>query len=329
MARLYYTTRCIYVSARMGKWVKVVDKGGVARANSLATEIGRPIPMWYVDGVFFLGADSITWDLRHEEAEDEGVTLTFDLHGRSGQGRKMDYLRTLAAELRGYGISWIVPGAVHWTLDLSELVKAADLQVPLDWCSGIVRLEPDVEIDAQKTTVSFYITPDATRSTLMQRATPVEIHDSLVRFQQRFPNSSQVAFIMMAFEQTSAHTAIVEAIKSGLQPLGISAIRADEGEYHTDMFYNVLTYIYGCEFGVAVFERITNNLHNPNVALEVGYMMALGKSVCLLKDKTVDTLQSDLVHRLYKPFDFLKPAETIPGQLERWMADWRPSSARS
>jgi hypothetical protein len=58
-------------------------------------------------------------------------------------------------------------------------------------------------------------------------------------------------------------------------------------------------------------------------------MMALGKRVCLLKDKTVDTLQFDLVHRLYKPFDFLSPADTIPGQLERWLADWQPSTARS
>lgn len=59
------------------------------------------------------------------------------------------------------------------------------------------------------------------------------------------------------------------------------------------------------------------------MALEVGYMMALGKNVCLLKDQTLTTLQTDLVSKLYKKFDPQDPVASIPPVLEKWMKDWR------
>ena len=43
-----------------------------------------------------------------------------------------------------------------------------------------------------------------------------------------------------------------------------------------------------------MFERLESERYNPNVALEVGYMMALGKPVCLL---------IRLRHKLQKPSD--------------------------
>ena len=69
------------------------------------------------------------------------------------------------------------------------------------------------------------------------------------------------------------------------------------------MLWNILTYIYGCRFGIAVFERIEDEAFNPNVALEVGYMMGLGKPVCYLKERTLRTLHTDLVGQLYSEFD--------------------------
>lgn len=90
------------------------------------------------------------------------------------------------------------------------------------------------------------------------------------------------------------------------------AIRADDKQYHDDddLFSNILTYIHGCGFGIAVFERIEIDELNPNVALEVGYMVALGKSICFLKDNTLRTLHADLVGKLYRVFDSLDPVGT-------------------
>ena len=87
------------------------------------------------------------------------------------------------------------------------------------------------------------------------------------------------------------------------------------------MLPNIQTYMHGCRFGVAVFERIQKDVFNPNVSLEVGYMMALKKLVLLLKDQTLTSLQTDLVGRLYRPFDVQHPADTIPDKIEAWMED--------
>ena len=82
-----------------------------------------------------------------------------------------------------------------------------------------------------------------------------------------------------------------------------------------------MTYIYGCGMGIAVFERIESDDFNLNVSLEVGYMMAMKRPVCLLKDRTLRALPSDLVGRLYKPFDLQDPSKSIPPVLRQWLKD--------
>lgn len=150
---------------------------------------------------------------------------------------------------------------------------------------------------------------------------PAEIRESLERFRRDYPDSHRVAFLMMRFGKTKAHEGIVAGIRAALDPLGVTVVRADDKQYHDDLFPNVLTYIYGCSFGIAVFERIETEQFNPNVALEVGYMFALKKDVCLLKDRTLTTLHADLVGKLYRVFDPLDPIVSIPQELSRWLRD--------
>ncbi len=45
------------------------------------------------------------------------------------------------------------------------------------------------------------------------------------------------------------------------------------------------------------------------------------KPVCLLKDRTLATLQADLVGRLYDEFDPQNPARTIPPVIQKWLSD--------
>lgn len=150
---------------------------------------------------------------------------------------------------------------------------------------------------------------------------PSEIRESLERFRRDYPDARRVAFLMMRFGKTKAHEDIVSGIKAALDPLGVTVVRADDKQYHDDLFPNVLTYVYGCSFGIAVFERIETEQFNPNVALEVGYMFALKKDICLLKDRTLNTLHADLVGKLYRVFDPLDPIATIPQELSRWLRD--------
>lgn len=150
---------------------------------------------------------------------------------------------------------------------------------------------------------------------------PLEIHESLQLFLNDYPDIDRNAFIMMRFGNTKAHKSILLSIKSVLNKYGINALRADDKEYHEDLFPNVLTYLHGCKFGIAVFERLEEEEFNPNVSLEVGYLRAFKKPICLLKDKTLKTLQTDLVGKLYKSFDPQDPDSTIPKELEKWLRD--------
>jgi hypothetical protein len=151
--------------------------------------------------------------------------------------------------------------------------------------------------------------------------TPTEIRESLESFSREHSDPSKVAFLMMRFSRTRLHEAVTDAVRSTLASNGITALRADDREYHHDLFNNVLTYLHGCGFGIAVFERFETEDFNPNVALEVGYMMALGKPVCFLKDRTLKSLTTDLAGKLYRPFDPQEIADTVPLELTRWLFD--------
>jgi hypothetical protein len=134
-----------------------------------------------------------------------------------------------------------------------------------------------------------------------------------------YPNG--IAFIMMKFGSTKIHNEIVETIKQTLEPHNITALRADDRQYHDHLYHNIIIYVYLCKFGIAVFERVVFNEHNPNVALEVGYLLALGKKVCILKDDTVQTLTTDLLGHLYKTFNTQEVNRTLPPELTKWLQD--------
>jgi hypothetical protein len=172
------------------------------------------------------------------------------------------------------------------------------------WFSGVVEVIPDFELQdytaisgntSSEASLAFYLTEQLAREETMELVEPVEIQQSLERLRGDHPDPTKAAFIMMRFGSAKAHGAIVEAITNALGVHGIAALRADSKEYHSDTWWNIVTYMHGCGFGIAVFERLEQEEFNPNVSLEVGYTMALGKEVCLLKDRTMRAMPSDLM----------------------------------
>jgi len=150
---------------------------------------------------------------------------------------------------------------------------------------------------------------------------PATLHDSLKRFHAAHRESESACFIMMRFGRTSQHSKIEKAIKSTLAKHGIKGFLARDREFNDDLFSNILTYIHGSAFGIAVFERLETEEFNPNVALEVGYMLGLKKHVLLSKDQTLKALHTDLVGKLYREFDPQNPGSSIPFQIESWLTD--------
>lgn len=150
---------------------------------------------------------------------------------------------------------------------------------------------------------------------------PPEIAESLVRFRDFWPRGTKTAFIIMPFGSTNAHPRIRSAIHTVLREHDVEGLWSADKELHDNLYYNVLTYLHGCSCGVAVFDRIEDESFNPNVSLEVGYLLALQKPVCLLKEKTLRVLHSDLVGHLYQTFDVQKPLPSVRRSLRKWMAE--------
>jgi hypothetical protein len=265
------------------------------------------------------------------EHEDESIEIRFFvLLKRTPAPIEGDAIKLLLKQMENTQVPWLSPGRKAWVFDLDRLKEEFDDLRGLEWCKGRVYIDPEFKVEKEDTSLDgdryyetfiiFYINPGVLGMGSIH--VPPEIQESIQAFRLDYPDSRKVAFIMMKFGTTKAHENIVNGIKRALDAYGITAVRADEKDYHADLYPNVLTYVYGCGFGVAVFERIEEEDFNPNVSLEVGYMLALGKKVCLLKDQTLRTLQTDLVSKLYKQFDPQDPVNSISPVLERWLKDW-------
>ena len=86
-----------------------------------------------------------------------------------------------------------------------------------------------------------------------------EIATGLEKFRADYPVGSKTAFIIMQFGGTKPHDSVVRCIKDTLHTQGITALRADDKEYMDDLFPNIKAYMHACDFGIAVFDRITED----------------------------------------------------------------------
>jgi hypothetical protein len=150
---------------------------------------------------------------------------------------------------------------------------------------------------------------------------PQAIQQSILKFRKDYPNPEQVGFLMMRFANKAFYPKLVVCLRDSFMKERISLVRADDKEYHPDLFTNIQTYMHGCGFGVAVFDKIGVEDFNPNVSLEVGYMLSMHKEILFLKDKELKSLNADLMGRLYKDFDTYDIPNTVPDKVKSWVTD--------
>lgn len=147
------------------------------------------------------------------------------------------------------------------------------------------------------------------------------LEDSLSAFFEDNPHFDSNIFLMMRFNESTQFNEIVSSLKTGLNKYGLRVLRADERAYHDSLMENVFTYLIGCKYGIVVFEEIEERSFNPNVALELGYMLALNRRVLILKDSRMPKLPTDIVGRIYKTFDIFTIRDSILKQVDQWIVD--------
>lgn len=166
------------------------------------------------------------------------------------------------------------------------------------------------------------LTPEAMRREPIEAA-PAHVRNALLSLFADHSDYNRNCFLIMPFRDCRPLSEVQQAIRSLLARHGFKVLRADDAVYSENVFTNIEAYMYGCRFAVSIIERSTSEQHNANVALEIGYMLGLKKDVCLLKEKTVPALPSDLQGRLYTEFDMFSVLPTIDTNVTRWLRDRR------
>ncbi|WP_291117877.1 hypothetical protein [Empedobacter sp. UBA7248] len=224
----------------------------------------------------------------------------------------------------------------EWVIDLEEMKDNLKSLKDLNYLKGKITIEPDIiynkvwnEVDdthyIDKTILKFKLLKEDINQTKLYSGIKGIMPDDIKASSERFfkdNNKSQItAFLMMKFEDSNIQSNIVEVIKNIFNKHHIKVLRADDKWYSDDLFTNIKTYLHCCNFGIGLFERVRSDYFNPNVSLEIGYMMAMDKPVLLLKDDTLKSLHTDLVSRLYYTFDYQNPEKHLEYAIERWLKD--------
>jgi hypothetical protein len=161
-------------------------------------------------------------------------------------------------------------------------------------------------------------TADAARKEPVDAA-PLHLKHSVLSLLAEHPDYRSNCFLIMPFRETEIHRRIHKILKAFFFEQKMNLLRADDRIYSEDVLGNIETYLYGCRFAVAVHERVLSDEPNPNVAFEIGYMLGLKKDVCLLKERTVKALPSDLSGRLYVQFDSQELEMSLRENVGRWL----------
>ena len=250
---------------------------------------------------------------------------------------KHEILRRFNNILKSAQIDWIRPFkelTKEWVIDLKAIRNSFEILRDTEYLKGKLTVEPDYyqnekiddsgEIESIESIIKFAIYPEDIPflQTDSEFEISAELTKPLDRFNKDFSKPQKCGFLMMKFEDSPIQSEIVNTLKKHFQGNGFALLRADDKWYSDDLLTNIKTYMHGCAFGVALFERINTNYFNPNVSLEIGYMMALRKPILYLKDKTLVSLHSDLIGKLYAEFDFQNIKSTLPNVIDKWLKDY-------
>jgi hypothetical protein len=253
----------------------------------------------------------------------------------SHEHTKFSILKEFRKHLDINGIEWIKPHenlTEEWIIDLELLRTSFDFLKSEDYLFEKILLEPvfekKEEIDyltdkpvIKETSLKFKIIPNELIIFKQNRKEDYlsDLREPLTKFYKDHRQNNKCAFLMMKYEDSPIQSKIVQELRNLFKKHDLELLRADDKYYSDELLTNIRTYMHGCGFGVAIFDRINSEEFNPNVSLEIGYMMALKKPILFLKDITLKSLQTDLVGKLYEEFDFQNSKRSFDKSVSKWL----------
>jgi protein-tyrosine-phosphatase len=137
-------------------------------------------------------------------------------------------------------------------------------------------------------------------------------------FKKKFPHFERNVFVMMPFAAPLTRR-IYRAVETELEAHGLVPLRADLHKFSDILWWNVMTYMVGSSYGVAIYEPCKGISFNPNVSIEAGFMIALDRPVLLLANQRLKRLPVDFAGHIYKTYNSGKLPPTIAGAIADWV----------
>ena len=102
---------------------------------------------------------------------------------------------------------------------------------------------------------------------------------------------------------------VIKAVEKAIEACGYKPRIADERQpqYHSIVWDEVELYLLGCAKGVAIVEDKYMPELNPNVALEWGWMRAMGRDVLFLQEESFQHARADVHGFMVREFNWSKP----------------------
>jgi hypothetical protein len=113
---------------------------------------------------------------------------------------------------------------------------------------------------------------------------------------------------------------VISTVKAALDSHGLTLYLASDAIVEDTLFANVAAYMWGCQYGFALFEDRVGLGLNYNLVIEVGAMIMAGRACALLKDTSAPDMPTDLVGHIYKSVDF-EDLATVNAATHQWAAD--------
>ena len=131
-------------------------------------------------------------------------------------------------------------------------------------------------------------------------------------------------FIMTKFPEGSSAPDdrlrnIINLVKAGLKNRNLVPRIADSAKYHPLLWDEIEIHLLGCARGIAIIEDRYRPELNPNVAMEWGWMRAMGKDVLYLQEKQFTHKRADFDGLVMRQFDWDNPDSDIEAALTRWL----------
>jgi protein-tyrosine-phosphatase len=128
--------------------------------------------------------------------------------------------------------------------------------------------------------------------------------------------------LLIRFSPAEKYQLLEKTIRHVLSQYGLEAIRADDRFSVPTLWENIKLEMDRCTSGIAILDA-EDAAFNPNILIEIGYLLARNANLLLLKERSSRHLPADILGHLYREFDPKDIEQTTKRAVLEWLRDQR------